>query len=297
MISGADGVVGAAAGNNQESAPSARLQERLLGHLEALARPRHARWDPLGLRAVRTYISERLGALGPVEEHRFRSGIDDGTNLILRLPGRQNGLDPLLVAAHYDGPLHSPGADDNATGVAALLELAQRWARTPPRRPVWLVAFDQEEWGMLGSAALAADLRAAGQRLRLMVSLEMLGYTAPEQRYPIAAMRSLYGARGDYIAVVGNIATAPLLPGLARRMGRHVATRVLPVPNKGKALPDVRLSDHSPFWDLDYDALLITDTSFLRNPHYHRPSDTIESLDLPFLAAVSEAVAAGLEAL
>jgi Zn-dependent M28 family amino/carboxypeptidase len=162
---------------------------------------------------------------------------------------------------------------------------------------VWLVAFDQEEWGMLGSAALAADLRAAGQRLRLMVSLEMLGYTAPEQRYPIAAMRSLYGARGDYIAVVGNIATAPLLPGLARRMGRHVATRVLPVPNKGKALPDVRLSDHSPFWDLDYDALLITDTSFLRNPHYHRPSDTIESLDLPFLAAVSEAVAAGLEAL
>jgi Zn-dependent M28 family amino/carboxypeptidase len=283
--------------NNQESAPSARLQERLLGHLEALARPRHARWDPLGLRAVRTYISERLGALGPVEEHRFRSGIDDGTNLILRLPGRQNGLDPLLVAAHYDGPLHSPGADDNATGVAALLELAQRWARTPPRRPVWLVAFDQEEWGMLGSAALAADLRAAGQRLRLMVSLEMLGYTAPEQRYPIAAMRSLYGARGDFIAVVGNIATAPLLPGLARRMGRHVATRVLPVPNKGKALPDVRLSDHSPFWDLDYDALLITDTSFLRNPHYHRPSDTIESLDLPFLAAVSEAVAAGLEAL
>jgi len=283
--------------NNQESAPSARLQERLLGHLEALARPRHARWDPLGLRAVRTYISERLGALGPVEEHRFRSGIDDGTNLILRLPGRQNGLDPLLVAAHYDGPLHSPGADDNATGVAALLELAQRWARTPPRRPVWLVAFDQEEWGMLGSAALAADLRAAGQRLRLMVSLEMLGYTAPEQRYPIAAMRSLYGVRGDFIAVVGNIATAPLLPGLARRMGRHVATRVLPVPNKGKALPDVRLSDHSPFWDLDYDALLITDTSFLRNPHYHRPSDTIESLDLPFLAAVSEAVAAGLEAL
>ena len=280
-----------------EPATSAVRQERLLAHLEMLARPRHARWDALGLLAVRAYIRDRLGALGPVEEHRFRSGIDDGTNLILRLPGRQSGLAPLLVAAHYDGPLNSPGADDNATGVAALLELAKRWVHQPPRRPVWLVAFDQEEWGMLGSAALAADLQAACQRLKLMVSLEMLGYTAPQQRYPIAAMRALFGERGDFIAVVGNTATAPLLPGLARRMGRHVPTRVLPVPNRGRALPDLRRSDHSPFWDLGYDALLITDTSFLRNPHYHRPSDTIESLDLPFLAAVTEAVAAGLEGL
>jgi Zn-dependent M28 family amino/carboxypeptidase len=280
-----------------EPATSAVRQERLLAHLEMLARPRHARWDALGLLAVRAYIRDRLGALGPVEEHRFRSGIDDGTNLILRLPGRQSGLAPLLVAAHYDGPLNSPGADDNATGVAALLELAKRWVHQPPRRPVWLVAFDQEEWGMLGSAALAEELRAAGQRLKLMVSLEMLGYTAPQQRYPIAAMRALYGERGDFIAVVGNTATAALLPGLARRMGRHVPTRVLPVPNRGRALPDVRLSDHSPFWDVGYDALLITDTSFLRNPNYHLPSDTIDSLDLPFLAAVTEAVAAGLDGL
>jgi Zn-dependent M28 family amino/carboxypeptidase len=284
-----------AAPSDRESATISARQKRLLAHLEVLARPRHARWDALGLLAVRTYIRERLGALGPVEEHHFHSGIDDGTNLILRLPGRQNGLDPLLVAAHYDGPLNSPGADDNATGVAALLELAELWSHQPPRRPVWLVAFDQEEWGMLGSAALAADLRAAGQGLGLMVSLEMLGYTAPQQRYPIAAMRALYGERGDFIAVVGNIATAPLLPGLARRMGRHVPTRVLPVPLKGKSLPDVRLSDHSPFWDAGYNALLITDTSFLRNPHYHGPSDTIDTLNLPFLAAVTEAVAAGLD--
>ena len=286
-----------AAANSRESATTSARQERLLAHLEMLARPRHARWDALGLLAVRAYIRDRLGALGPVEEHRFRSGIDDGTNLILRLPGRQSGLAPLLVAAHYDGPLNSPGADDNATGVAALLELANRWVQQPPRRPVWLVAFDQEEWGMLGSAALAKELRAAGQRLKLMVSLEMLGYSGPEQRYPVAAMRALYGERGDFIAVVGNTATAPLLPGLARRMGRHVPTRVLPVPNRGRGLPDVRLSDHSPFWDVGYDALLITDTSFLRNPIYHRPSDTIDSLDLPFLAAVTEAVAAGLAGL
>ncbi|MCP9850772.1 M28 family peptidase [Cyanobium sp. Morenito 9A2] len=273
------------------------LQQRLLEHLQVLARPRHARWDELGLLAVRSYIAEQLGALGPVEEHRFHSGIDAGVNLILKLPGQHNHLDPLLVAAHYDGPLNSPGADDNATGVAALIELAQRWAVNPAKRPVWIVAFDLEEWGMLGSAALATELKASGQKLRLMVSLEMLGYTAETQNYPVPGMRALFGDRGDFIAVVGNTATAPLLPGLAQRMGRHVRTNVLPVPMKGRLLPDVRLSDHSPFWDAGYDAVMVTDTSFMRNPHYHQASDTIDTLDLPFLAAVTEAVQAGLSQL
>ncbi|MEB3353703.1 MAG: M20/M25/M40 family metallo-hydrolase [Cyanobacteriota bacterium] len=108
---------------------------------------------------MRSALRERLGALGPLEEHHFGSGSEAGTNLILRRP--------LLVGAHYDGPLKSPGADDNASGLVALLELARRWAASPPRRPVWLVAFDQEEWGMVGSAALAAQLKQAGQPLKL----------------------------------------------------------------------------------------------------------------------------------
>jgi hypothetical protein len=80
-------------------------------------------------------------------------------------------------------------------------------------------------------------------------------------------------------------------------MGAHVKTRVLPVPNKGRSLPDVRLSDHSPFWDLGYNAVMVTDTSFLRNPNYHLISDTIESLDLRFLAAVTNGLDAGLRRL
>lgn len=135
----------------------------------------------------------------------------------------------------------------------------------PPKRPVWLVAFDQEEWGMVGSSALARELKSSGQRLHLMLSLEMLGYTAEEQNYPLHAMKALYGSRG---------------------MGAHIKTKVLPVPFKGRQLPDVRLSDHSPFWDEGYNAVMVTDTSFMRNPHYHQPSDTIETLDLPFLQAV-----------
>ena len=268
------------------SAAAEVAQQRLLADLQQLVRPRHARWDELGLMSVRSFVLEELQAHGPVEQHCFGEGADAGVNLILRLPGQRPELAPVLVAAHYDGPLGSPGADDNASGVAALLELARRWAQTPPKRPVWLVAFDQEEWGMVGSAALARELKSSGQRLHLMLSLEMLGYTAEEQDYPVAAMRRLYGSRGDFIALVANTGAAALLPGLSRGMGAHVKTKVLPVPFKGRQLPDVRLSDHSPFWDEGYNAVMVTDTSFMRNPHYHRPSDTIETLDLAFLQAV-----------
>ena len=274
--------------------PDPELQQRLLRDLKAVARPRHAGWDRLGLLTVRSYLREQLAALGPLQEHQFGSGRDPGTNLILRLPGQRGSLAPLLVAAHYDGPPNSAGADDNASGVATLLELARGWAAEPPRRPVWLVAFDQEELGLLGSRALAADLRATNQRLRLMVSMEMLGYRAPIQSYPLAGMDALYGRRGDFIAVVATIATAALLPAMVWRMGGQVPTRLLPVPWRGRLLPEVRRSDHAPFWDAGYKALMVTDTAYLRNPHYHKGSDTIASLDLPFLAAVTEAIRSGL---
>jgi hypothetical protein len=264
------------------------LRQRLLQHLHHLARPRHARWDPVGLMGVRAYLRELLGALGPVQEHSFGSGSDTGTNLILRLPGRNPALAPLLLAAHYDGPLHSIGADDNASGLAALLELARGWAAQPPPRPVWIVAFDQEEWGCLGSKALAAELRQQGQPLALMVSLEMLAFTGSVQRYPLPALRWIYGRRADFIAVVGNLQALPLLPALTHRLGRHVRTKLLPVPLRGRILPDVRRSDHSPFWDAGYRAVMVTDTSFLRNPHYHRMSDTVATLDLAFFTRVTE---------
>jgi Zn-dependent M28 family amino/carboxypeptidase len=278
-------------------ATTSSLQERLLAHLEQLARPRHARWDPMGLMAVRTYLLDQLGALGSVKEHRFSHGIDTGVNLVLKLPGQRSELEPILVGAHYDGPLQSIGADDNASGVAALLELAQRWSMRPPRRPVWVVAFDQEEWGMVGSGVLARELHEAGLRLQLMVSLEMLAFTSEEQSYPHEAMRAVYGNRGDFIALVANAGSALMLPGLARAMGRHVSTKLLPVPDGGRAIPDVRLSDHSPFWDAGYNALMVTDTSFMRNPHYHQMSDTIDTLDLPFLAAVVDGLDDALSAL
>ena len=277
--------------------PDPELQQRLLADLTRLAVPRHASWDPLGLMGVRQTVRERLGVLGVLEEHRFRSGSEEGVNLILKLPGLEPQRRPLLVGAHYDGPLHSPGADDNASGVAALLELARCWSQNPPRRDVWLVAFDQEEWGMVGSAALAARLRQLNQPLKLMVSLEMLAYTSTEQSYPRPAMREIYGSSGDFIALVANSGAAAMLPALSDALDQHVSAKVLTVEGGGHGLEGVRLSDHSPFWDQGYDALMVTDTSFMRNPHYHRMSDTIDTLDLPFFCGVVHGLAEGLAAL
>jgi hypothetical protein len=130
-----------------------------------------------------------------------------------------------------------------------------------------------------------------------MMSLEMLGFTSPSQRYPVDAMGWLYGTRGDFLALVANGRALPLLPGLAWRLGQHVKTRVLPVPLRGRPLPDTRRSDHSPFWDQGYNALMATDTAFLRNPHYHQSSDTVATLDLAFLEAVCEGLYWALEAL
>ena len=276
--------------------PSGRFAS-CLEDLKSIAIPRHARWDPVGLMSVRSYVGQRLAELGEVEEHRFFSGTDKGINLILKLPGRNNRRRPLLIGAHYDGPLHSVGADDNASGMAALLELGRRWKKNPPRRPVWLVAFDQEEWGMLGSEALAKKLKAENQPLKLMVSLEMLAYTSESQRYPHPAMSRIYGNRGDFIALVANARAGLMLPGLTYRMGQHVKTKVLPVPRAGKDVPDVRLSDHSPFWDHGYNALMVTDTSFMRNPNYHLMSDTLDSLDLDFYLSVIDGVDQSLSAL
>ena len=276
---------------------SSELEQRLRADLSWLAVPRHARWDELGLLTVRSRLLERLQDLGPVEQHRFQEGADEGVNLILRLPGQRPELEPLLVAAHYDGPLGSPGADDNASGVVALLELARRWAETPPLRPLWLVAFDLEEWGMIGSRVLATELMQRNQPLHLMVSLEMLGYTSETQDYPHEEMRHLFGSRGDFIALVANNDAAHLLEAMEEEMIRHVPTRVLPVADAGHDIPDVRLSDHSPFWDAGYNAMMVTDTSFMRNPHYHQPSDTVDTLDLPFLMAVINGLEAALSAL
>lgn len=277
------------------------LKENLRSHLTQIVRDRDPYLASSGHFYVQHYIREQLQQWGTVETHEFTIRGQNHQNLILNLPAATNNQKPpILIGAHYDAAPGTPGADDNATGVAALLELAGIFAAEPIKYPVRLVAFDMEEYGMLGSQQYAADLKQQGQSLRLMLSLEMLGYcnsTPGSQRYP-AGLERFYPNRGDYIALIGNLPTIPDLIHLSHNIRKvGVPSEWLPVPNKGLIVRSTRLSDHSPFWDLGYKAMMVTDTAFMRNPHYHQPSDTIETLDLDFLTGVCRGLASGISRL
>jgi len=251
---------------------------------------------------VQEYISQQFALWGSVEIRTFAVNGLKCKNLILNLPSSQEvekkvDLPPILIAAHYDAVPGTVGADDNATGVAVLLELAQKFAEKPIKYPLRLVAFDMEEYGLLGSADYASWLRQQKQPLRLMISLEMLGYRdfAPgSQSYP-PLLRHFYPNSGNFIALIGNLRTLKDMISLQRNMQKiGVLSQWLPVPNKGWLVPETRLSDHAPFWDEDYPAMMVTDTAFLRNPHYHQPGDTIDTLDLDFLAGVCAGLESGI---
>lgn len=273
------------------------LRQQLVVHLRAIARPRHPVWEPLGHHQVQDYVRGQLSQHGSLWEQDFSANAVQGRNLILHLPGTDPKADPLLIGAHYDGVPGTAAADDNASGVAALLLLAGAIAQLPARRSIWFVAFDLEEWGLLGSLALAQHWKLQKRPLALMLSLEMLGYTASQQTYPLPAMAKFYGSRGDYLALVGNLRTWPWLQRMTTILSGYLKTQWLPVPNNGRLMPETRLSDHSPFWDAGYCAAMVTDTAFLRNPNYHRASDTLESLDLEFLTAAIRGLEAVLRVL
>ncbi len=276
---------------------------RLRTHIEQLAHvPRPAESDEL--ERAREYVTDHLQAAGwTVERHVFQVEAEgdatqrlSGISLIAQhadrpLPNRPR----FCVGAHLDSRPDSPGADDNASAVAALLEIARLLPADWPDDPqldLELVAFDLEENGMLGGAEHARLMKDRGVELRGMVSLEMLGYCdhAPGSQALPRSLTGLYPDTGDFIAVVGNQNSGQLIESFAAGMRRVAGLPVetLQVPENGQLLQATRLSDHSPFWDAGYAALMITDTSFLRNPHYHMASDTIETLDMHFLQMVAQ---------
>lgn len=266
------------------------MTERLQAHLQAVARERDPYLATEGHFYVRQYVRQELARWGTVQTQAFTHQGRSYQNLIVDLPGQRRDRAPILIGAHYDAVPGSPGADDNATGVAVLLELARQFAATPARHPVRLVAFDLEEtqYEWAGSTHYARSLQ--GEPLRLMLSLEMLGYCSSRpnsQQYPLPALRYLYPTVGNFIGLIGNVRSLPDLWRLSRAM-RQAGTPCewLPMPQQGRPLPDTRRSDHAVFWDLGYRALMVTDTAMLRNPNYHQPSDRIETLDLTFLSQV-----------
>lgn len=200
----------------------------------------------------------------------------------------------IIVGAHLDSVEGSPGADDNASGVAVLLEAARILARSRLRAEVLFCAFNLEEFNMIGSTHFARKLKAQKAKVKAMISLEMVGFTdkrPDSQKYP-TGLRWFYPNRADFIGIIGNWRSGALVRQCAWHMRRvpQLPVETLTVLGNGFLLPQVRLSDHAPFWDLGYPALLVTDTSFFRNPHYHAASDTLQTLDLDFMAKVCQGV-------
>jgi hypothetical protein len=272
----------------------------LLATLTALEGERHPVTSRAALDRAEAYVVSqwRSWDLAVSLDEFSHEGVR-AANLIAR-PARCALGPRLIIGAHLDTVSGSPGADDNASGVAALLELSRIAARRPWSCPVEFVAFALEEFGLVGSARYALALSRAREPVAGMLSLEMIGFTesAGLQHYPWF-LRNRFPAVGNYLGLAGNRRSRALLDAVHGAMRRidGLPVEALVLPDIGWRVPETRLSDHAPFWDRGYPALLITDTAFFRNPHYHQASDTVSTLDLGFLERVTRGLAEALEAL
>jgi Zn-dependent M28 family amino/carboxypeptidase len=272
---------------------------RIRHHIEILTQTVRPA-ESVKLEECRKYVAGQLEDSGwSVDRSSFVAEVDTGeslhgVNLVARGADFDASAPRLCVGAHLDSRPDSLGADDNASAVATLLEIARLCPESmtgDPQLQLELVAFDLEENGILGGAFHAKAAREAEVDLRGMVSLEMLGYcdSAPNSQQLPKKLQGLYPTTGDFIAIIGNQISHELIhafrDGMQTVEGLPVET--LAVPQNGELLQATRLSDHSPFWDEGFSALMITDTSFMRNPHYHQMSDTIDTLDMQFLERVA----------
>lgn len=283
------------------------LEDRLYRHVDTLAGligPRHL-GRPKSLESAAAYIVQQLGHRG---ETIVRETYDvDGRpvhNLVLERKGTRYPEQIVVLGAHYDTVSFTPGADDNASAVAVLLEVAALLHGHDLPRTVRYVAFPCEEppyfhTGSMGSQFHARAARQRGDNITAMVCLEMVGYysDAPgSQRVPPGiprVFRWLFPKRGNFLASVGNLRSLKTVWSFHRGFRAKSTLRLFSV-----ALPElineIRLSDNSSFWDQGYPAIMVTDTSFFRNPNYHTASDTPDTLDYARIAAATNGVANGV---
>ena len=265
-------------------------------HLDRLVGPRDPFDGHAGMEAAADYIADVFRRLGhSVVEDQFRVEGRWYRNVVASIKGSSSDGE-VLVVAHYDTVPDTPGADDNASGVAGLLEVARALAGHRFQKDLVFIAFALEEYGYPGSLHYVQQATARRARIAGVFDLEMIGYTSPIQTAPPGVPAP---AVGDFIGVIGNRRSEGLVSLFEEGAARFVPSlpvEGLIVEGNGEDLPVARLSDHAPFWDAGYPAVMITDTAFLRNPHYHQRTDTLETLDLPFLrnVAAATAVAAAL---
>lgn len=275
---------------------SARLRRDVVRLVEEFS-PRSYR-NAANLDRAADWIGAELEAAGLEVEYQSYE-IDAGRfrNVIGVHRGVERDGPVLVVGAHYDAFEEFPGANDNASGVAVLLELA----RTRPQRVVhtdrYFVAFCTEEppqfrSDQMGSAAFARELERRTIEVELMIALDVVGYysdTPGSQRFPLPGLGLLYPDRGDFVAVVGDLSSGNAIRRVKYGMRR---TRAIPV-HSFRAPPrfaPVDLSDHFSFRRLGMPAIQVTDTAFMRYPYYHTAGDTVEKLDYERMAALVTAL-------
>lgn len=253
------------------------------------------------------WIEARMAQAGyrPLRQSYELSGIamsryagQRAENLIAKLPGMKRTGEIVVIGAHYDTVLGSPGANDNASAIAVLLALAERFADQPQRRAVRFVAFVNEEPPFflsrdMGSYAFASHSRALREQITAMIAMDGLGYYSTEpgsQHYPAPGLRWRYPDTASFISFVTRVRDRRLLRQALSAFRKHAT-----VPSEGAILPrfvpGVSWSDHWSFWQHAYPALLVTDTLPFRDPCYHTPLDTPDRLDFGRMAGVAEGLA------
>jgi Zn-dependent M28 family amino/carboxypeptidase len=284
------------------------LAANLTRHVDRLAGligPRHL-GNLAAFKAAATYVETELANAGyDVERQTYMIGSQEVGNIVAEQPGGQRKDEIVIVGAHYDTVSTTPGADDNASAVAVLIETARLVRELNLARTIRFVGFACEEppyflTGHMGSQVYARHCRTRDERICGMLCLEMVGYYSTDpgsQQIPPGIPKRLHWAlpkRGDFLAAVGNLSSKRLAWSFRRGFKDAVRFPLLSI-CLPESISEIQLSDNSSFWDQGYPALMLTDTSFLRNPHYHQSSDLPETLDYQRMAQVAVGVAGGVQ--
>ena len=281
----------------------ARILER---HVEVLCSNPAGRHylEKKGLAAARDYIAGQLAASGyEIELQSYQIDGEDYNNIVVTLMGSHLADEVIVVGAHYDAVVGAPGANDNGSGVAALLELADRFRHAELPRTLRFIAFVNEEpphflTGTMGSEVYAERAALKEERIVAMFSLETIGYyrdAAGSQHYP-PPLNLFYPNQGNFIAFVGNLRSRALVTRSLRAFRQHAS-----FPSEGIAapafIPGIDWSDHRSFWKQGYPAIMITDTAPYRYPYYHSPQDTPDKVDFDKMVYVVDGLAKMLKTL
>jgi len=274
--------------------------DRLRQHIQTLSGDlgEHNWLYPTQLRAAADYIEQVWREQGyPVTRHPYTADGQEFANLEVTRPGTTHANEIVLVGAHYDSVEGSPGADDNTSGVAAMLEISGVFARLNQARTVRFVAFVNEEppyfeTDRQGSRVYAKLCRQRGDNIHAMLSLETLGYYSDEpgsQRYP-KPFNLFYPDRGNFIGFVSNLRSRAVMHDAVRAFRGHSDVPIEACATLER-IEGVGWSDHASFWREGYEAFMVTDTAIFRYPHYHAASDTPDKVNYPILARVSDGLA------